>query len=394
MIPNLLDRLKELTIDDVFYSGSRDWYCKNKGKKNEVHVLNDLRDRVIDGESRLQRVIVGASSLIDAEPEKWEPLWTTETGNVWAYVIAANTLRNMDSKNWIGKDSSILPSKKPDTDAANATSLCIYLKMFNVGAVILGDATFTTFQFITDVVERNSSWITEGFMIQAPHHGSRRTTFNAAPNAAIKKENAQVIDNVAFFLSGSTVVASAGNEHGHPSLETVGYFLKYARKGPPWWKEDILGDEHFVTAYIDMPLYVPAPTLNTYRTYQTSENFYTTQYHLGTNKKHSHTPDKSFRYPPYQAVEVSPVGPFAEGMNWIYKVDQNSTPEFLDLQGVPNLRRLIPFENLLALFNSSPGQVMDQASVPEPPLPPPPSAGTARAPARAQRLLRRLTPRT
>ncbi|MFK0312748.1 hypothetical protein ACIQUF_16115 [Pseudomonas sp. NPDC090233] len=385
LISNLLTKLQNLSIGEVFYSGRKDWYFKN-GR----NVLNQLQEKTT-GESRVQKLLIGATSLSAEDPDDWEPLWGTETENAFAYVIACNTLRGEPIKK--GEEASLLTSK-PDGDAANATSLCIYLKMFNIGAVILGDATYTTFQFIGTELSDKNIWLTESFMIQAPHHGSRKTTFDAGPNDAVSKQNSQVIDNVAFLLNGSSVVASAGNKHTHPSLETLNYFLKYSYKGHPWWKEEILGDGHFVTTYIDIPLYILGLAPNDYVTYQTSENLYTTQYRFEPIKNHGFISDISFKYPPYEEVTLIPQGPFAEGMNWIYKVDQHSTSDEVDLQGVPHFRLPKKTESLIALFDSAPGQVMDQAGVPEPPFPPPPSTVTARAPARAQRQLRRLTHRT
>ncbi len=120
--------------------------------------------------------------------------------------------------------------------------------MFNVGAVIFGDATFSTFQFVNRHFLEHKVWLSNSFMLQAPHHGSRSTTFGLkVSNALISKEAAQVVRTFASLTYGATIIVSADTSHDHPSLDTINAFLPFADHRGPWWADEHVQPNHLVS---------------------------------------------------------------------------------------------------------------------------------------------------
>ncbi|OPA86104.1 hypothetical protein BFW87_25475 [Pseudomonas fluorescens] len=384
LIRGLLEELPKMKIGHVFHSGRYKWYA---GKKTK-NVLGELGKRTENADTHVFNFAVGASSFPTGDPKDWHSIWGNETVN--AYVIAVNTPM-ADTKQGEDVDIAYKARDEPDGNLANSTSLGIYLKMFNVGAVIFGDATFSTFQFVNRHFLEHKVWLSSSFMIQAPHHGSRSTTFGLkVSNAVISEEAAQVVKTFASLTYGATVIVSADTSHDHPSLDTINAFMKFADHRGPWWVDEPIQPNHLVSAYFDVPLSNTQGALNSNYTYQTNQNYYTTLYWGRESKK------GNFSFPPAKAL-TAPTAAFAEGMNWGYEVTAKSSVDQRNIRFIGfSSNRLPKSSRQLAeafasarLANDVASSSLAQATAP----PPAPADGSARAPARIQRNLRRLISR-
>lgn len=376
----LLELLPKMIIGRVWHSGRYEWYTSAKG-----NILKKLGERTVNPKTCVRNFRIGASSF-RARP--WKPVWQSDY-SAWAYVMAVNT---SDSTGNVGKPvDTVYSSALPDGDLANSTSLGIYLRMYGVGAVIFGDATFSTFQFVNRLFLAESVWLDNSFALQAPHHGSRLTTFGLSKtDGAISTEAAKVVDTFASLAYGATVIVSADTSHCHPSLETVNAFVKYADHSRSWWQDTTIAPYHYASVYFDLPRSNTLAAPNANYTYQTGQNFYTTLYYgLNTTKW-------NFSYPPMGAAATA-TGPSTEGMNWMYEIDANSSvfPTNIPLVGITSNRLPKTAASLDALFAEAHAararQQPAQATAPVPQAQP--HCGAARAPAHRQALLRRLKPR-
>ncbi|NNJ16061.1 hypothetical protein CSV86_012885 [Pseudomonas putida CSV86] len=312
LIRGLLAELPEMKIGWIFHSGRYSWYA---GKKT-ANVLGELGKRTPDASTHVLNFAVGTSSFPSGNPQQWHSIWGNETVN--AYVIAVNTPMS-DTKQGEHVDVAYAAHDEPDGNLANSTSLGIYLQMYNVGAVIFGDATFSTFQFVNRHFLEREVWLSSSFMLQAPHHGSRSTTFGLKlSDALITDQAAQVVKTFASLTYGATIIVSADTSHDHPSLDTINAFLQFADHRGPWWADDSVKPNHLVSTYFDVPLSSTQGALNTNYTYQTDQNYYTTLYWGRETKK------GNFSFPPAKTV-TAPTTAFAEGMNWGYEITAESS---------------------------------------------------------------------
>ncbi|MGY2960414.1 beta-lactamase superfamily II metal-dependent hydrolase [Pseudomonas sp. TE36184] len=380
LIRGLLEELPNMKIGHVFHSGRYKWYA---GKKTK-NVLGELGKRTEDASTHVLNFAVGTSSFPTGDPQHWHSVWGNETVN--AYVIAVNTPM-ADTKQGVDVDVAYAAYDEPDGNLANSTSLGIYLQMFNVGAVIFGDATFSTFQFVNRHFLEHKVWLSNSFMLQAPHHGSRSTTFGLkVSNALISKEAAQVVRTFASLTYGATIIVSADTSHDHPSLDTINAFLPFADHRGPWWADEHVQPNHLVSTYFDVPLSNTQGALNTNYTYQTDQNYYTNLYWGRETKK------GNFSFPPAKEL-TAPTAAFAEGMNWGYEVTAQSSVDQRNIRFIGFSSNRLPksSKQLAEAFASVP--LADEVARTSPPPAPAPANGAARAPAHAQRNLRRLTPR-
>jgi len=373
----LLEALPNMLISKVFHSGRYEWYTSSKG-----NILTALGKRTPDAKACVRNFSIGYNSF---ESTPFPPIWTSDY-HARAYVIAVNTSEAEGNR---GKPVvDVYDKALPDGDLANSTSLGIYLKMFNVGAVLFGDATFSTFQFVNELFLRQKVWLQDTFVLQAPHHGSRRTAFGlSATNGFISQESLKVVDTFASLTYGATIIASADTQHSHPSLETINTFLKYADHARTWWTDTSISPYHYASVYFDVPLSTTQGAPERYYTYQTKQNFYTTLYYgLNTTKW-------NYSFPPQALPTTPPLGTaFTEGMNWAYQVDANSSvnQRNIPLLGIPSNRLPKTKKSLHALFATATQALAERNVVPAPSVQPA-SPGAPRAPARPQRTLRRLT---
>lgn len=375
----LLELLPEMLIGQVFHSGRQEWYTSAKG-----NILKALGKRTANPKTCVQNFYVGASSFHNPP---WPPVWKSDY-KAYAYVIAVNT---SDSTGNIGKSvDTVYSSDLPDGDLANSTSLGIYLLMYEVGVVLFGDATFSTFQFVNNLFVDKGIQFDKTFALQAPHHGSRLTTFGLdATDGAISEEAAKVVDTFASLTRGATIIVSADTSHCHPSLETINAFVKYSDATKSWWEDPIIAPYHYASVYFDLPRSATLAAPNANYTYQTGLNFYTTLYYgLNTTKW-------DFSYPPMGLAKVA-TGPATEGMNWMYEINADSKvhPTNIPLVGISSNRLPKTAASLDALFIEAHAvRARQQAEATSPPRQPLPASGTARAPASRQAHLRRLRAR-
>lgn len=379
----LLDELPDMEIGDVYHSGRREWYLSSRG-----NIINALGRRTNDPNTCVHNFTVGSSSF-HAQP--FRPFWSPTT-DARAFLIAVNTSSATGN---IGRNvTTVYNGSLPNGDLANSTSLGVYLRMFNVGAVIFGDATFSTFQFVNQVFANlgPNTRLPAVFTLQAPHHGSRLTTFGLpSTNATISVAASAVVNTFAAVANSKTVVVSADTSHCHPSLETIHTFVRYADP-VAWWQDATIAPYHFTSVYFDLPLSTTqaAPFRNV--TYQTGQNFFTTLYYAKNTIKWNYS------YPP-QGAAAAATGPSTEGMNWMYEIDANSTvaPNNIPLAGIPSNRLPRGRRNLDALFAEAHAararQQQEQQQASEAAPPPTPGTSPARPPATAQPRLRGLKAR-
>ncbi|GLO12423.1 hypothetical protein PPUJ20028_10040 [Pseudomonas putida] len=376
MILELLEELPYMEIGKVFYSGSYNWYMDGG-----INVLTELGKRTTSSDKDVMGFPIAYTGLKGPTQADWTPLWGTT--HAVAYVIAVNTVSS-------GSSTSI-GSYTPNGDVANSTSLGIYLQVFNVGAVIFGDATYTTFEFVNNLFHTFTFKLDCTFALQAPHHGSRKTTFGLKVSTdPITLPQAQVVNTFAYLMGAATVVVSADTLHKHPSLQTIDAFVTYADNTNSWWYDPLIPPYHYTTTYFDAAYSLTLPTPYGISTYQTRQNFYTTLYHslYGTPWNFSFAP---------LATATPLTGVPSEGMNWFYQVDSKSTrsPDTITMTGVPSGRlpeTAVELERLFvdARASRTAGRQAENSTAL---MPRPPTTNRARPPATEQRQLRQLKSR-
>lgn len=334
----LLAELPHMQIGMIYHSGRYDWYYNYYNG----NILYFLGARTLDVNTCVRNFNIGFSSFNTLPPM---PIWSSGHGTN-AYVIAVNTSWT-EYPGYLDQLVDVYPGGKPNGDLANSTSLGIYLKTYQVGAVLFGDATFSTMQFSNLKLAHYSTIPLPTFSMQAPHHGSRLTTFGLnSTNAAINDAARADVDTFAKIISSSTVVVSADTKHNHPSLETINAFVTYADMKRIWWTDQAIKPYHYASVYFDVP---PLPfTSPPYEdsTYQTSQNFYTTLY-CGLN-----TFKWDYSFPPMNTASVPPTGTaFTEGMNWFYEIPWDGSQITLD--GVASKRLDGTAAGLDALFSEA-----------------------------------------
>ncbi|MBB4284582.1 hypothetical protein [Roseospira goensis] len=380
LIWSLLEALPEMEIGYVYHSGRSEWYTSSKG-----NVLTKLGERTENADEDVRNFRVGCSSFPSPNIKDWVSVFDSDHAS--AYVIAVNTSESATSQGKLVEE--VYAKSKPDGDLANSTSLGIYMKMFNVGAVIFGDATFSTFQFVNQHFLEHKVWLQDTFMLLAPHHGSRLTTFGlSSTNGAISEEARKVVNTFASLTYGATIVVSADTKHSHPSLETINAFLTFADHRGPWWSDESLSPYHLVSAYFDVPVSDTIDTPYKNYTFLSNENYYTNLYYaLNTIKG-------NFIFPPYSEVTMPSDVSFTEGMNWGYQIDAQSSVNTrnIPMAGIPSNRLPKTTAQLHALFQRE--TIAPSRGAPAPGgLAGPVPAGAARPPARPARAIRRLEPR-
>lgn len=398
----LLQLLPNMTIGRVRYGGRYSWYDGIATvKKKSVNLLTLLKARTFIPDFDVRGFPVGASNYRSDFTEG--RLWGGEDFGV--FLLAANTPYKTER---VGTEEDHI-STRPDGDQANSKSLVLVLAV-NAGsnhycAVIGGDATFPTFQYINSFFDGT---IPNCYMVLLPHHGSRRTTFGLnVKDAVISDVNREVVKTYAQRMAGKTVIASADivQRYGHPSLETSQLFLDYAET-KAWWSDPLVGDgRHFTTTNIDYALQPGLYDQRGFKTILTSQNLYSTLYYDSTKVSSpmvAFSPYIGFTTPPYSA-SLS----FSAGMNWIYTLLPRPLDFLIDFRGVTSNR--LPSDESLIVRSAEElltthTFVYRASGTPAPPSPAAPAAavsprqdrpandaGRARAPAQPHRLAPRLT---
>jgi hypothetical protein len=319
LLGDLLKKVPKARIGLVRYGGRTNWY-KNRDK----NILTDLGERTGDPDYRCKGFSIGHSYWNEMAKGFEIPIWQGIGCN--AFLLAANTPYKSET---IGKPETSI-SLRPDGDQANSKSLVIALFLGDTLAVIGGDATFPTFQYITGFFDYKFN---NNVMMLLPHHGSRKTTFGlSSTNAKISDDAQRLVETYARRMNGLTVVASADTKHAHPSLYTVETFVKFADKTKTWWSDDNLGGAHYETAYIDIDFATDKKVPKEYTTFQSLQNIYSTLYYFNARKvAFSYAPFKS---PPATAAPTNVA--FSEGMNFIYSSTAGSAAT--ELVGSPSNR--------------------------------------------------------
>src|ERR1043166_2475679 len=313
---NLVSRLLALVpnaqIGMVRYGGRYSWYeTMDRKTREKTNILTTLGKRTGFADAYVKGFPVGRSDYDPKTGQFGLPLWPGT--NYDFYLLAANAPYKTEK---VGTPESEI-SDRPDGDQANSKSLVIALQMAHIWTIIGGDATFPTFQYINGFFNKT---FTNTVMTLLPHHGSRKTTFGLNATAGkISDQSRKVVDTYAQRLAGLTAVASADTKHSHPSLETVDIFLAYTDKTTSWWSDPGLNQKHYATAYIDINFKSGKKIPQTYTTYQTSQNVYSTLYYYSLSKP-------TFSYSPFVTPAEDPKTgvSFPKGMNWIYWNYSNS----------------------------------------------------------------------
>jgi hypothetical protein len=349
MIGDLLELVPEAGVGLVRYGGRYSWYTGAKDK----NILTDLGKRTGDPTYKLKGFPIGHSNWDSVRHEFGVPIWMGSSYS--AYLLAANTPYKDEKPG----DPQEKISARPDGDQANSKSLVIVLFMGETCAMIGGDATFPTFQYINGFFDWSFD---NSIMTLLPHHGSRRTTFGLSKtNASVDEETREVVRTYAKHMKGLTIVASADTKHSHPSLDIIDMFLPYTDQKKTWWSDPALNGFHYETAYIDLDL----PKIpKQYTTFQTSQNIYSTLYYYDIGAS-------PFSYAPFKAPPATTPASdaaFSAGMNWIYS--SNAGSPATTLVGTPS-NRLDHTLSMLLRQDFVPGEPL-----PEEPRVPPPAAAT------------------
>jgi len=401
-VAGLLRVLPDMAVGLVRYGGRYSWYDKTVTLDGiSQNLLTLLKARTEVPALDVRGFPVGATGYPGAGTQR--PLWSGPDYDV--LLLAANTPYNDEPVGTAENDIS----KEPDGDQANSKSLVLLL-MVNAGvrnyaAVIGGDATFPTFQYINGFVDRALAYSV--FMALLPHHGSRKTTFGlGAKSKPISDEARDVVDTYADNINADTLIASADTNarYGHPSLETSQLFLKYADPDV-WWTDPLVGNgRHFTTAFVDYALDPATYNQQGMRTFLTTQNLYSTRYYdsaVVSVPMVAYAPFASFTQEPYNTQFSHP-----PGMNWIYTLLPQALDFLIDFRGVSSNRLpsdksldVLTADQLLASLDNIRYRETTRATPPgEPPAASPAprverhgvEAGSARAPARPQRHVPRL----
>ncbi|WP_431480710.1 hypothetical protein [Pseudomonas thivervalensis] len=401
-LQGLLRLLPDMTIGLCRYGGRYSWYADTAtvSKKSE-NLLTLIKARTAKPDEDVKGFPVGASSILSSGGVG--PLWGAE--DYLVFLVAANAPYNGET---VGTAEDKI-SEKPNGDQANSKSLVLVVGVLAGGqmttAIIGGDATFPTFQYINCLANGTGQNV---YMTLLPHHGSRKTTFGLpSKTKPISVEARSVVETYAQLMSGKTVVASAdtGSNYGHPSMETSQLFLQYADTSKTWWTDPLVGNNrHFTTAYIDYALDATNYNQIGMRTVLTTQNLYSTRYYDS-----SVVSSPMVAYAPFSTFDTLPYSDkfaFAPGMNWIYTLLPQAMGFLIDFRGVSSNR--LPKDKSLDVL--TPEQLLEsftfvhREGLPEvepavqtvaPPLSPrvepqPVAPGKARPSARAQRLAPRL----
>ncbi|MHA6195683.1 ComEC/Rec2 family competence protein [Pseudomonas wadenswilerensis] len=401
-LEGLLRLLPDMTIGVCRYGGRYSWYAGTATvDKKSQNLLTLIKARTADPDNDVKGFPVGASSVLVEGGVG--PLWGG--ADYVVFLVAANAPYNGEA---IGTAEDKI-SDKPNGDQANSKSLVLVVGVEAGGtmykAIIGGDATFPTFQYINYLVEGTGKDV---YMTLLPHHGSRKTTFGLpSKSKPISDEARGVVETYARLMSGKTVVASAdtGSNYGHPSMETSQLFLQYADTSKTWWTDPLVGNgRHFTTAYIDYALNPGTYNYTGMKTVLTTQNLYSTRYYDGAVLS-----SPMVAYAPFVAFDTLPYNSnfaFAPGMNWIYTLLPQAMGFLIDFRGVSSNRlpkdqslEVLSADRLLESFSFVHREGLPEVEPPVQAVAPLPSPrvqprpvipGKARAPAQAQRLAPRL----
>lgn len=252
----------------------------------------------------------------------WEaPIWPKDPGS--SEVALRLSAGNLPV---LSKGGDVVSNPKDDA-RKNTGSLMVAVYWDGYWVLCTGDATGSSLAGANDIYT-GATGVPKTFMMTAPHHGSRKTTYNLAAAKDIPGDLAYgVVDTFLGLFPPYTVSFSAGiKRHHHPSMYVIKQFSAPTNELTYWADPKCGGNRHFITAWLDLrmtgvgvdPVFPPPSPL--YGTAQTKKNVFTTLYF--ENKPYNTESDQAtdsssakrmkvakyypnrYVYPPYPAVSV------------------------------------------------------------------------------------------
>jgi beta-lactamase superfamily II metal-dependent hydrolase len=276
------------------------------------------------------------SAKVTSFPVGGEPFAFDDVGPVQIYIVAGNVAGQ-------GSQPKKHRAVKRDAIAKNTDSLVFLLKGNGSGFVATGDATGKTMLECNKVIvgDVGRDHFGNTFMVTAPHHGSRGTSFNLSGGLEKARGN---VERFGRRVDAATLTVSAWqhNRYKHPSYEVLACFAPRLAVYP-YYVAPGYDNVHFLTAYYAPRLlqrrvkgddYESWPKRGGYWTLFTGSNMYSTSYYPATVEPGDFTVNRNGEEP--LKLVTGPGLPNekpATGLTWQFSVDSQQR------------RTLVPFTN-------------------------------------------------
>lgn len=273
----------KLEITWVVYAGQRSKYRKKQSKA--PNVITQLTTFVPAG---VGNVISLSSNETQFDPDrtKWKDY---PAGPLKLRVLIANAAQATVK---LTSTSSAPKRKAPESYTLNTNSI-ITVANYTTPTVATGDATGITMAAANEVIttsDLTKDIFADTFMVTAPHHGAKATTFNirgitdtGVDSDALAKQN---LTTFVANLKAKTLSVSAERvkSYKHPSMEILEFF--WPQVGRSIYSDPLLttSQGHWTTAYFTRKQYPLAgsteqwPKSEGWRTVQTTYDVFTNLY--------------------------------------------------------------------------------------------------------------------
>ncbi len=270
----------QLVVSWVVFAGERSKYAK-RSSRNVIDYLTDFVPN--DGTKRVYSLGSNQTNFT-ADPSTWGAFFA---GPLALRVLISNSVAS-DAR--VGETSTAPSRKNTGGYAINTNSIVVVADYNTSPTVTTGDATGITMAAANQVIDRfdlGTDMFIDTFMVTAPHHGARATTFNLlgikTPDVGTDELSRVNLQNFVNNLMAKSLSVSAERvgRYKHPSMEVLQYF--WPRLGRGVYTDPLLttSEAHWTTAYYTDGQYL----LGTGGTWPSPAGWYTTQtdYNVFTN---------------------------------------------------------------------------------------------------------------
>ncbi len=317
-----------LTVAEAWYAGEYDKFTKGKGKE-KFNVLEFVKLYMTQNEEPNKSPQMYEKSLSSFNTDT-PVCWDVE--GVKVYTLIAQVV---NERSWAKKESAYF---------INTRSVVLMLSYQGTQWILTGDATGRTLYEINLKLEKlgdfgRQTYLSNVFMLTAPHHGSKTTTYNVkGVNANVgekrKKQGPDAQETVNKFVNWTKpqcLSASAEREvrFKHPHWTVLTDFSVTCGKDKyfdPQWDIDQYG-EHGFTAFIPSGTFPPCPwpgvrgfysantQSNVFTNLYCATNIYYNVQLLGSAKPADSYKGATISPPPYSGIAL--------GVTWEFRVNEN-----------------------------------------------------------------------
>lgn len=284
----------QLIVLYVAYGGQRSKYRKSTAG----NVITELQKYVpVDGVDRINKFSANETQY-DTSPAKWK---SYDAGPLKMRVLIANA-----SKTTVQLTATATGTKRkaPESYTLNTNSI-IVVGEYGTPTVTTGDATGITLAMANQTIKAlglTANAFLDTFMVTAPHHGARATTFDIlgitdtglGTDALARQNLTTFVDN----LKAKTLSVSAERvkTFRHPSMEVLEFFWPHLQRSSYVDPELTTSRGHWTTAYVIKKLYALAssaerwPKSAGWYTVQTTYDVFTNLYFVADRVGTAPTP--------------------------------------------------------------------------------------------------------